>query len=271
MDPSQATPGIHLAEHFLECCKLGRYLTVADGHRFIITDDLKQSYMPRDAVTVAAIFSRDKLVAQAAVLPLSRRAAGMTGKQRDRYERLFELIEAQALSDEVRDSTRSLIERGFREAEIREIEASLGDQMSPARRRYRAFLDTVKDLMDQRLGPKDFLEEFRSFTYDVAGRLDFGIYSFCLDRLFGSQRIPTVVKQLLVGEITGYPPLVRRELLTNILAFPGQTDEFKSYVRQTVMSELGRSVAVEIELLEAYKARRLSVQDLAGTIQAAAS
>jgi len=262
-----AAPVVNLADHFLECCKLNRYLTVADGHRFVITEDFDRKVgIPADAAAMAAIFSRDKLVAQAAILPLGQAAKGLRSKkERDTYERLFSLIEEQALDDRVKDSARTLLDRGFREAEIRELERSLSDQLSPARARYRQFLEIVRRMMDGALTPADFIDEFKSFTKAVAGRLDFGIYSFCLDRLFGSLRIPAAVKQLLVGELLLFPPLVRRELLTNVLTYPGQSDELKRFVRNTVLAELGRSVAVEIELLEAYKQRRLSLEELAGT------
>lgn len=258
---------VNLADHFLECCKLNRYLTVADGHRFVITEDFERNVaVSADAAAMAAIYSRDKLVAQAAILPLGQIAKKLKKKnERAIYERLFSLIEEQALDDRVRDSAHTLLERGFREAEIKSIEAELNDQLSPARARYRDFLDIVRRMMDGAMTPPAFVEEFKSFTADVAGRLDFGIYSFCLDRLFGSLRIPEVVKQLLVGELLAFPPLVRRELLTNILVYPGQTEELKRFVRNTILAELGRSVVVEIELLEAYRMRRITLADLAGT------
>jgi hypothetical protein len=264
--PAAATPKVNLADHFLECCKLNRYLTVADGHRFVITEDFGRNVaIAPDAAAMAAIYSRDKLVAQAAILPLGQYAKKVKKRDRAAYERLFTLIEEQALDDRVKESAQALLERGFREAEIKSIEADLNDQMSPARARYRQFLDVIRRIMDGSMTPAAFVEEFKAFTADVAGRLDFGIYSFCLDRLFGSLRIPEAVKQLLVGELLVFPPLVRRELLTNILVFPGQTEELKRFVRNTVLAELGRSVAVEIELLEAYKLRRITLDDLAGT------
>ena len=258
---------VNLADHVLECCKLNRYLTVADGHRFVITEDFERNVaVSADAAAMAAIYSRDKLVAQAAILPLGQIAKKLRKKsERAIYERLFSLIEEQALDDRVRDSAHTLLERGFREAEIKSIEAELNDQLSPARARYRDFLDIVRRMMDGAMTPPAFVEEFKAFTADVAGRLDFGIYSFCLDRLFGSLRIPEVVKQLLVGELLAFPPLVRRELLTNILVYPGQTEELKRFVRNTILAELGRSVVVEIELLEAYRMRRITLADLAGT------
>ncbi|PIW27808.1 MAG: hypothetical protein COW30_09105 [Rhodospirillales bacterium CG15_BIG_FIL_POST_REV_8_21_14_020_66_15] len=264
--PRTAVAPVNLADHFLECCKLNRYLTVADGHRFVITEDFERNAaIPADAAAMAAIYSRDKLVAQAAILPLGQHAKKLRARRdRDAYERLFQLIEEQALDDRVRDNARALLERGFREAEIRSLEAELNDQLSPARARYRQFLEVVRRMMDGAMTPPAFVEEFKAFTADVAGRLDFGIYSFCLDRLFGSLRIPTAVKQLLVGELLAFPPLVRRELLTNILVFPGQTEDLKRFVRNTVLAELGRSVAVEVELLEAYKLRRITLDDLAG-------
>ena len=262
-----AVAPVNLANHFLECCKLNRYLTVVDGHRFVITEDFARNIaIPPDAAAMAAIYSRDKLVAQAAILPLGQLAKKLKKKRdRDSYERLFSLIEEQALDERVRDSAHTLLEKGFREAEIKSIEAELNDQLSPARARYREFLDHVRRMMDGAMTPPAFVEEFKAFTADVAGRLDFGIYSFCLDRLFGSLRIPTAVKQLLVGELLVFPPLVRRELLTNILVFPGQTEDLKRFVKNTVLAELGRSVAVEIELLEAYRMRRITLDDLAGT------
>ena len=67
--------------------------------------------------------------------------------------------------------------------------------MTPARIRYRDFLEVVKLLMDKNVSTESFLDEFRDFTIVVAGRLDFGIYSFCLDRLFGSPRITLKVKK----------------------------------------------------------------------------
>jgi hypothetical protein len=136
---TSASPQGDLADHFLACCKLGRYLTVMGGSRFIITDDFRQPGHVIDsaAAAVASIYSRDFLVAQAALLPLGKTADGLTFRERRKYERLFELIEQQALSPTVKDSAHALLERGFRESEIRAIEADLGARLSPARVRYR--------------------------------------------------------------------------------------------------------------------------------------
>jgi len=253
---------IDLADHFLGCAKLGRYLTVADNSRFIITDDFRTAPVILEASAMAAIFSKDYLVAQAALLPLSERAQRASVRQRDKLERLFTLIEEQTLSDQVKTSAQSIREHHFRAAEIRALEAELGERMSPARMRYRQFLDIVKKLMDRKITAGPFLDEFRAFTQEVAGRLDFGIYSFCLDRLFGSVRVNMKVKKLLVLELIKYPPLIRRELLSNVLVFPGQERELIDFIRYMVTTELGQSVAIEIELLEAFKQRRLSMQDI---------
>lgn len=264
-------PGMgDLADHFLGCAKLGRYLTVADNSRFIITDDFRTSPVIPEASAMAAIYSKDYLVAQAALLPLSERAQRMTMKQRDKLERLFALIEEQTLSDGVRSSAQAIREHHFRAAEIRALEAELGERMSPARLRYRQFLDVVKKLMDRKITAGPFLDEFRGFTQEVAGRLDFGIYSFCLDRLFGSIRVPMKVKKLLILELIKYPPLIRRELLSNVLVFPGQARELIDFIRYMVTTELGQSVAIEVELLEAFKQHRLSMQDIESSLARAA-
>ncbi|MDA0306880.1 MAG: hypothetical protein O3B76_11465 [Proteobacteria bacterium] len=263
-------PAPDLAEHFLSCSKLGRYLTVSDDSRFVITDDFRGVPIQHEAAAVASIFSKDLLVAQAALLPLGGAVQKFSPIKREKYERLFHLIEQQALSDVVRNSARDVLAANFRNAEIQALEAELGDKLSPARVRYRAFLEVVKQLMDRNITAGPFLDEYRDFTRIVAGKLDFGIYSFCLDRLFGSLRITMKVKKLLVLEIIKYPPIIRRELLTNILAYPGQARELLEFVRYMIASELGKNATIEIELLEAFKLRRLSLQDIEGSLMAQA-
>jgi len=263
-------PAPDLAEHFISCSKLGRYLTVSDDSRFVITDDFRGVPIQHEAAAVASIFSKDLLVAQAALLPLGGAVQKFSRIKREKYERLFHLIEQQALSDVVRNSARDVLASGFRNAEIQALEAELGDKLSPARVRYRAFLEVVKQLMDRNITAGPFLDEYRDFTRIVAGKLDFGIYSFCLDRLFGSLRITMKVKKLLVLEIIKYPPIIRRELLTNILAYPGQARELLEFVRYMIASELGKNATIEIELLEAFKLRRLSLEDIEGSLMAQA-
>ena len=266
--------GVHtgpdLADHFLQCSKLGRYLTVQDDSRFVITDDFRTALVVSSASAVAAIFSKDVLVAQSALLPLGETAQKMSVSERDKFERLFALIEEEALADPVKVSARAMRDSQFKTAEIRALEAELGDKLSPARARYREFLVIVKKLMDQKVTAGPFLDEFRAFTQDVAGRLDFGIYSFCLDRLMGSVRVSKKVKKLLVTEILKYPPVICRELLTNILAFPGQDQELIDFVKFMVQNDLGKTVAIEIELLEAFKMQRLTISDIEGSLAATA-
>lgn len=251
-----------LADHFLTCSKLGRYLTVSDDSRFVITDDFRDALVQHEAAAVASIYSRDILVAQAALLPLGNPVHRMPARQREKYERLFHLIEEQALSEVVRRSAHDLLQTGFRSAEIHALEAELGQTLNPARIRYRQFLELVRQLMDRRITAGPFLEEFCDFTQAVSGKLDFGIYSFCLDRMFRSPRIPMKIKKLLVLEILRYPPIIRRELLTNILAFRGKAYALVEFVKFMVATELGKNAAIEIELLEAFKLRRLSMEDI---------
>jgi hypothetical protein len=257
-----------LAEHFLMCSKLGRYLTVSDGSRFVITDDFRDAPVQPEAAAMASIFSKDLLVAQAALLPLGGAVHKMSALKREKYERLFQLIEDQALSDVVRNSAAGVLRAGFRNAEIRALEAELGDKLSPARTRYREFLEVVKQLMERNITAGPFLDEFRDFTQTVAGKLDFGIYSFCLDRMFASPRIMTKVKKLLILDILHYPTIIRRELLTNVLALRGQSRELSEFVKYMVATELGKGAAIEIELLEAFKLKRLSMDDIETSLRA---
>jgi hypothetical protein len=179
---------------------------------------------------------------------------------RESYERLFHLIEQKTLSEDVRYSAKSMIDARFRESEIREIEAQLGGRISPARERYRLFLSVVKQLMDKKITAEPFIEEFKLFTKDCAGRLDFGIYSFCLDSLFRSLKIPVTVKELLVLEIMVFPSLIRRELISNVLSYPAQSQDLIRFVDGVVDRQLDPEVVIEIDLLKNLKLRRFSME-----------
>ncbi len=252
-------PSYDLADHFLACAKLGRYLTIATGARFVITDDLRGDTVHHEAAAVAAIFSRDSLVAEAALLPLCQAIPLMDHGTRDKYERLFHLIVEQTLSQGVRGGAQSLIESRFRAGEIRNLEAQLGGKLSPARVRYRDFLMVVKRLIDRKISESAFVDEFKEFTLDIAGKLDFGIYSFCLDSLFRSPEVPISVKKLLSLELLNYPPLIRRELISNILAYPGQTRDLVIFASGLIERHLEPEKVVEIELLRDLKLQRFSM------------
>lgn len=249
-----------LADHFIACAKLGRYLTVASNDRFVITDDFKKGEIINEASAVAAIYSKDPLVGVAALVPMAGSVESLTNKQRDKYERLFYLIAEQTLSSEVKQSAEALIQSRFRAAEIRAIEAELGDKVTPARRRYRQFLGVVRRLLDGQISASSFIEEFRAFTREVAGKLDFGIYSFALDTMFRSMRIPIAVKKLLTLEILKFPPLIRRELLSNVLAYPGQTRDLVRFVENLVAQHLEPDQVIQIDLLKDLKLRRFSME-----------
>ena len=261
--------GGNLADHFLTCAKLGRYLTVASGSRFIITDDLREKNFMPDAAAMAAIYSRDGLVAEAALLPLSQTIPIMDVAQRDKYERLFYLIGEQTLAGDVRNAAQSLIASRFRAAEIRDLEAELGNKLNPARLRYRDFLVVVRKLMVREISERSFMDEFKGFTQEVAGRLDFGIYSFCIDSIYSSQKIPVTVKKLLALEFLNFPPLIRRELISNILAEPGQTGNMADFVSAMIDRYLALETVIEIKLLKDLKLHRFSMEEISALVESA--
>lgn len=259
----KVTKNPDLADHFIACSSLGRYLTVFDESRFVITDDfMEEGTVDRTAAAVASIFSNDPLVAEAALLPLGKAAQKKTSGKRERYEELFSLIERQALNSSVKASAQSLLESDFREVRIRDIEGTLDDKLSPARSRYRAFLQIVRHLLEHKITPKLFRDEFLDFTYAVAGRLDFGIYSFCLDRIFDNNDIPLRAKGFLISELLGFPTTIRRELLTNILTLQGGNKQLTDFVRGAIVEKLGDVVATEIELLVGLKTSQMTMNDI---------
>lgn len=251
-DPAAGTPD--LADHFIECCGLDRHLTLPDENRYVISDDYSTGRLSEPVSTsFASIYAKDALVAQAAVIPLGRAANGLPLSKIARFEELFELIERTALSGEVRYSAKTLLDGGFSRTKTRAVEADLLAKLSPARRRYRVFLEVVRQFMEKKVSPGAFQDEFLEFTRAVAGRLDFGIYSFCLDRIFLNQRIDLEIKQFMVEEIVDYPPLIRKELLSNLMAAPGQGSELVRFATQTAIRGLSRRALTDIYLLTSLK------------------
>lgn len=243
-----------LAAHFMECGAMNTNLTLAPGERMVITDDLLNGRVgDLAAISMAAIVARDAQVAKAAVLPLGMAASKLSATDRDKYERLFALIEETAFDEGVRESAEALIAARFRESQIKDIAAELGGTIGPARQRYRAFLDVIKLLTEKKISEPLFLDEFLDFTRTVAGKLDFGIYALCVDRMFVSARIPILVKVALLREVCKYPPLVRKELITNLLASDKAEPELIRYARQEVAGVMDRNQLTEIMLFTTLK------------------
>lgn len=214
------------------------------------------------ATAAASVFSRDALVAEAAIIPLGLRASRAAKNRAEQFEELFTLIEKTALSPEVRDSAEQILKAGFREARIRDLEKKLGGVISPARMRYRGFLEVVRQLIEKRISVNGFRDEFLEFTRAVAGKLDFGIFSYCLDRIFANPQIPMNAKGALIAEILLFPQLIRRELLTDILSRPDQDRKFVDFIRSTIEQELDNETVVEIYLLVTLKSSRLSLREV---------
>ena len=238
----------------MECGALDTNLTLAPGARMVITDDLLNGTVgDLAALSMAAIVARDGMVAKAAVLPLGMAASKMKPSDRAKYEKLFGLIEETAFDTGVRESAESLIHARFRETQIKELAAELGGTVGPARQRYHSFLEVVKLLAERKISEGLFLDEFLEFTRAVAGKLDFGIYAMCVDRLFVSAQVPVMVKAALLKEVCKYPPLIRKELITNLLSSPKAEPELVKYARQEVAKVLTHDQLTEVVLFTTLK------------------
>jgi hypothetical protein len=68
------------------------------------------------------------------------------------------------------------------------------------------------------------------------------------------------VKELLVMEILGFSPLIRRELISNVLSYPGLASDLLQFVNSILERQLDPEVVVEIGLLKDLKLRRFSME-----------
>ena len=247
-------PTTDLAQHFMECGALGANMTLARGERMVITDDiLRGSITDRAAFGMAAVVARDGVVGQAALVPLGQFAAKFGIKRREKFERLFTLIEETAFSTDVRRTAQSMLRARSLEAEVKSLGLELGGIIHPARQRYRQFLDVIKLLIDRQIGRAAFLDEFADFTKVVAGKLDFGIYALCVDRLFVSTNIPIQIKGDLFGQVLTFPPLIRKELVTNLLASATAPRELKQFAQRELACILPREQQTDIMLFTTLK------------------
>ena len=108
-------------------------------------------------------------------------------------------------------------------------------------------------MIERRISRALFLDEFTDFTRTVAGKLDFGIYALCLDRVFGNARIPINVKADLLDQILTYPPTIRKELLTNLMSSPTSPIELVKLAEQRLGGLLTRDQLTEIMLFTTLK------------------
>ena len=252
--PSTVRPVADLAAHFKECGELGANMTLARGERMVITDDiLRGGITDRAAFSMAAVVARDSMVGQAALLPLGQFAARFDGRRREKFERLFTLIEETAFSPDVRTTAQSMLRARNLDAEVKALGADLGGIIHPARQRYRQFLEVIKALIARKVTRPLFLEEFADFTKIVAGKLDFGIYALCVDRLFVSVNIPLQVKADLFAQVLTFPPLIRKELVTNLLASIEAPSQLKQFAQRELACVLTHDQQTDIKLFTTLK------------------
>ena len=243
-----------LAAHFIECGALNVGLTLAPGERLVITDDLLNGTVgDLGAMSMAAIVSRDSQLARAAVISLGVAASRVRPAKRERYERLFALIEQAAFDDSVREPIDALIAARFREAQITELVHELGGAIAPARQRYQEFLEIVRLLVAKRISEQAFLDEFVDFTQAVAGKLDFGIFAMCVGRLFSNERIPLLIKTALVRQVLKYPPRVRKELVSALLSSDEVPPPLVEFTRTAMAGAMTRDEMKEIVLVTLLK------------------
>ena len=243
-----------LAAHFMECGALNVGLTLAPGERLVITDDLLNGTVgDHGAMSMAAIVSRDSQLARAAVISLGFAASRVGPAKRERYERLFALIEQAAFDDAVREPIDALIAARFREAQITELMHELGGAIAPARQRYQEFLEIIRLLVAKRISEQAFLDEFGDFTQAVAGKLDFGIFAMCVGRLFTNDNIPLLIKAALFRQVLKYPPLVRKELVSALLSSPQAPAALVEFGRTAMAGAMTRDEMREIVLVTLLK------------------
>ncbi len=247
-------PTSDLATHFLQCGNVGANLTLAPGERMVITDDiLRRSQFDRAAFGMAAVVARDAMVGQAALLSLGQFATRMSTSRREKFERLFTLIEESAFSSDVRSAAQNILQARSLDAEVKALSHELGDIINPARLRYRQFLDVVKALINRKISRDLFNDEFADFTKTVAGKLDFGIYALCVDRLFISKNIPMEIKGDIFAQILTFPPLIRKELVTNLLSSSTAPGKLVQYAQRELAIIMDRPQLTEIMLFTTLK------------------
>lgn len=252
-----------LAEHFVQCSHLGRFLTTADDSRFLITDDfLTSKFKEPDAAAIAAIVSRDSLVAQSALAPLGLAASRLSARFKPRFEKLFDFIGRTAPDATVRGLAREVLDTGMEAKGVDIVKAEIDSRLAPARAEFKKFLGLISFLADGRMTPGMFRQEFQQFTETVAGRIEFGVYAHYLDTFFASPKVSARAKGLIAVELIGFPRLIRRELITNLLVNDRAPMDVRSLTETMVNQQLDVKTAKDIALLRTLKNARTSIRKM---------
>ncbi len=78
--------------------------------------------------------------------------------------------------------------------------------------------------------------------------------------------VPLLAKRFLVEEILKFPPLIRRELLVNLITAQGQMAELVQFTRRLAQSRLDKKALTEMRLLETLKMSRRSISQIENRI-----
>ena len=83
---------------------------------------------------------------------------------------------------------------------------------------------------------------------------------------FGSQFTQLIARKVrevgVFSEIINFPTFIRRELISNVLSYPGLTLDFKKYVETFIEQKLEPAIVIEIGLLKDLKLRRFSMEEI---------
>ena len=89
----------------------------------------------------------------------------------------------------------------------------------------------------------------------------------CLDSMYSSLQIPANVKKLLAIELLNYPPLIRRELISNIMAILEQTADMLNFVSTMIERYLSLETVIEIRILKDLKLQRFSMEEVNALVE----
>ena len=75
------------------------------------------------------------------------------------------------------------------------------------------------------------------------------------------------IKKLLALEILNYPNLVRRELLSNIMASCENDKEISDFILSAIDRYLSLETVIEIKLLKDLKLHRFSMEEVSALVE----
>ena len=249
--------GVHFALSIRDAYRRGEPLLIPGAQssdKILIPEHLLNPDLDMDgydgpmALAVMAAKDPESAMALAAAARL-----GPRGRDRKLIGGVYEVIGDTSRHALVRDCVHLVTREAFSPNAIQEVRHRASHHVFETREQYRAAMtENLRDLLDGRQTPREFLDDFIELA--GAGNLHLDIYKRLVVRLIRSEAVRPCLKFMILERLDQFPKLVQLQIVTTVNAAP-KTPEHETlkrelrwiYERRRRDRETEKTLAAQIE------------------------